>query len=137
MKYLRAGLTLSIAALGGACVSLFESHPGVLSGEWRAVDGALQRADWLVTLSLEESDASWVTGNGTVRVGSDTIPVTVNGPHEHPNVRLDFILPDRSSLGVFQGEVLYRDQVPGYFSTRGDLMLVRVADPGVAAVASP
>lgn len=138
MRYVRVSIVLAVAAfIGVACLGILESSPGILGGEWRAVDGAGQPADWLLMLSLEESDASWVTGNGMVLVGSDTVAVTVNGPHEHPNVRLDFILPDRSSLGVFRGEVLYRDHVPGYFSTRGDLTLVRVANPGVAGAASP
>jgi hypothetical protein len=126
-----------ILVCSGSCLGLLDSAPGLLSGEWHGVDDEGQRVDWLITLSLTESDAAWVTGSGTVRHGIDTVAVTISGPHAHPDVRLEFALADGSTFGVFTGQVLYRNHLPGYFSSRGNLILVRTAYPGMTWEAAP
>ncbi len=122
---------------GGGCLGLLDSPPGLLGGAWRAVDAHGEPVEWLITLSLSESHDAWVTGNGSVLVGPDTVAVTVNGPHTHPGVELTLRLSDGSTFGVFSGRVVRRDSVPGYFSSGRAMVLVRIADPATAEAARP
>jgi hypothetical protein len=126
-----------VSAFASACLGFFDTLPGIVSGEWRAVYGDQPPATRLLTLSLDEAESGSVSGTAWVLAGTDTIPATVTGVHEAPSVRLDINRPDGSDLGGLDGFAYHRDRITIDFGSWGVTALVRLADPPRAAATSP
>jgi hypothetical protein len=130
-------LLLWLAGPSSACLGFFDTLPGIVSGEWRAVYGAQPPATRLLTLSLDEAASGAVSGTAWLLDGSDSIPAIVSGVHRAPSVRLDINRLDGSDLGGLDGWAYQRDRITIDFGSWGVTGLVRIADPPSGSAAAP
>lgn len=130
-------LVVFVSAFAWACLGFFDTLPGIVSGEWRAVYDGQSPATRLLTLSLDEAESGSVSGTAWVLVGTDTIPAIVTGVHEALSVRLDVNRLDGSDLGALDGWASYRDRMTIRRDTWGVTALVRIADPPSRSAVAP
>lgn len=130
-------LLMLLAGTSSACLGVFDTLPGIVSGEWRAVYGDQPPATRLLTLSLDEAESGALSGTAWLLDGTDSIPAIVSGVHQAPSVRLDINRLDGSDLGGLDGWAHDRDRITIDFGSWGVTALVRLADPPSRGATSP